>query len=246
MPLGDSPADHLDRPACPVRGRPQVGDERLQRSVPQVVRLPPGDLVEQARIGTGALHRRRPQGELALVMLRLGARRRLRGEAFADTLEPDWILTAGTGQFDRVASSSSSTSPGKVWLRGCSGTSRAAMSASVSPREMPLNAIRIVVRRSSPVGRDLADMARRYARQAARSGASRSCQRRRRAGLAPRRRHRMPPTADAASPNSVNPRPPGAHRAGRRRGSVVGADRAAWGWVMCIRTQAEGTSIPRG
>ena len=71
-----------------------VGDERLQRPIPEVIGLPPDHLLEQPRIDAAAHHRGGAQRVLALVVLRLGVRAAPRQVALPDVGGLDRLLVA--------------------------------------------------------------------------------------------------------------------------------------------------------
>jgi len=57
------------RDACPAGGGAEVGDRGEQGVLPEIVSLPPGDLIQQVRFGSGAQRRGCQHGELKLLLL---------------------------------------------------------------------------------------------------------------------------------------------------------------------------------
>ena len=79
-------ADFRYRETSAVSLHPRVDRERVEGPDPQVVALPPDDLVERPGINTSSDHRRSSERELAVLMLDLGVRTALGQESLADAL----------------------------------------------------------------------------------------------------------------------------------------------------------------
>jgi hypothetical protein len=82
-------------------GGPDVGDRREQRVLPEVVGLPPGDLVQQVRLGPAVQGRRSQDGELQFLVLP-SAEAALGQEPLIDALQRERDGPAGAAPVQRV------------------------------------------------------------------------------------------------------------------------------------------------
>jgi hypothetical protein len=102
----------------PAGGGTDVGHGRERRVLPEVIGLPPGDLIKQVRFGPAM------QGccgqhcvlKLAVLPASEGA---LGQEPLAQPLHGQRVSTAGAAAVQRVLGEAEEHPPGKVLLRGC-------------------------------------------------------------------------------------------------------------------------------
>ena len=100
--LGQFLACQPDRHAGPARGGADIGDRRVQGVLPEVIGLPPGDLVEQVWLSAAAQRRRGQDGELKLLALP-AAEGALGQEPFSHSFQVQRVSAAGPAPVQRVS-----------------------------------------------------------------------------------------------------------------------------------------------
>src|SRR5690348_16706465 len=80
--------------ACPAGGRTQIGGGCEQGVLPEVVGLPPGDLIKQVRVGA-AVQRGRDQDRVLELLVLPAAEGAFGQEPLPDPLQVQWVSAAG-------------------------------------------------------------------------------------------------------------------------------------------------------
>src|SRR5215467_11881791 len=137
-----------------VGGGADVGDRCEQGVLPEVVRLPPGDLIEQVRVGPAAQRCRYKDRVLVLLVLP-AAECALGQEPLSDPLQGQRVSAAGPDQSSASAARRRRTSPGKVLSRGCNGASSLSSSKMSASRASPSSSSWRAAAASSGAGRFL-------------------------------------------------------------------------------------------
>src|SRR5579863_5783332 len=149
-----------DRHADPAGGGPKIGDGCVEGVFPEVVGLPPGNLIEQVRLGPAVQCCRGQDGVLELLVLP-AAEPAFRQESLSQSCQIQRPGAAGPAPVSASAATWRKTSPGKVLLRGCNGSSSPSKPNIWVSRASPSSRIRRAVAASSGLGFLLAIL-RRY------------------------------------------------------------------------------------
>src|SRR5262249_20643492 len=139
--LGQLLACLADGHACLAGGGADVSDRREQGVLPEVIGLPPGDLIQQVRLGSAVERRSCQDGVLELLVCRPrnahSGRKRSRIPSRVSGL-----ARLAPHQSNASAARRRNTSAGKVLSRGCSGASSGSISKMSTSRPSPSSRIR--------------------------------------------------------------------------------------------------------
>jgi hypothetical protein len=147
------------RNARPVGDGTYNGNRCEQCVLPEIVSLPPDDLIEQVGLGSPAQCRHRQDSEPQLVLLP-ATQRALGQKPLPYPRQGDRIGPADPGPAERISAQARKTSPGKVSLRGCNGASSLTSSKMPASRASPSRRIPRAVTASWGAGRFLAGIPR--------------------------------------------------------------------------------------
>ena len=148
------------RHARPAGGGADVGDRREQRVLPEVVSLPPGNLIKQVRFGPAMEGCRGQHGVLELGFCRPRKAHSGKNRSRSPS-KGSGSARLAPHQSSASAATRRNTSPGKVLSRGCSGASSLTSSKMSASRASPASRIWRAVTVSSGSGRFLAGISRR-------------------------------------------------------------------------------------
>jgi hypothetical protein len=123
------------RDARPAGGGADAGDRREQRVLPQVVGLPPGDLIQQVRFGPAMEAAAASTAYWSLVFCR--PRQVHSGRHRSRPSRGSGSARLAPHQSSASAATRRNTSPGKVLSRGCSGASPLTSSKRSASRASP-------------------------------------------------------------------------------------------------------------
>jgi hypothetical protein len=132
-------------------GGADVGDGCEQGVLPEVVGLPPGNLVEQVRLGSAAQRRRAQDGELELAILP-AAEGALRQKLVPYPLQRQRVGPAGLAPVERISGEAEEYLAGKVLFGRCNGANSLSRPKRSGSWPSPSSRIRWAVTASCGVG----------------------------------------------------------------------------------------------
>jgi hypothetical protein len=138
--------------ACVAGGGADVGDRCVEGVLPEVIGLPPGDLIEQVRLGSPVERRRGQDCVLEFLVCRPRNESSGRNRACRPS-SCSGLVRLARHQSSASAARRRKTSPGKVSLRGCSGSSSPSSPNTRASRASPSSRSRRAVAASSGADR---------------------------------------------------------------------------------------------